>query len=67
LFDDGLTSKMRPKKYWTIPKESIEASVDELEQLLNFFIIETQRIVYAENVYSTFAVCQRLICQTFTS
>lgn len=56
LFDDGLTSKMRPKKYWTVPKESIASSVDEIEQLLNFFVIEAQRIVYAENIYATIAV-----------
>jgi len=62
LFDDGLTSKMRPKKYWTVPKESIAASVDEIEQLLNFFVIEAQRIVYAENIYATIAVsrCTRI-------
>ena len=64
LFDDGLTSKMRPRKYWTIPRESIVASVDEIEQLLNFFVIEAQRIVYAENIYSTIAVSSSFLWYT---
>lgn len=56
LFDDGLASKMRPRKYYTIPKQSLEAALDDVEQLLNFFVIESQRILYAENVYATVAV-----------
>jgi len=56
LFDDGLASKMRPRRYYTIPKQSLEAGLDEVAQLLNFFVIEAQRILYAENVYATVAV-----------
>lgn len=55
LFDDGLASKMRPKKYFTVSRESIEASVDEIEQLVNFFVIEVQRLAFAENIYATVA------------
>ena len=56
LFDDGLASKMRPRKYWTIPRESLERMTEDVEQLINFFVIESQRILYAENVYATLAV-----------
>lgn len=56
LFDDGLASKMRPRKYWTIPRESLERMTEDVEQLINFFVIEIQRILYAENVYATLAV-----------
>jgi hypothetical protein len=52
----GMMSKFRPRQYFTIPKASLERMLDDLEQLINFFVIESQRIVFAENVYATGAV-----------
>lgn len=56
IFDNGLASQMRPKKYYTIPRESLERSLEDIEQLINFFVIEIQRIVFAENIYKTAGV-----------
>lgn len=39
-----------------IPKETLEATLDDVEQLINFFVIEIQRIVFAENIPVTAAV-----------
>jgi len=55
-FGRGLTSQFRPRQYFTIPKASLERLLDDVEQLINFFVIESQRIVFAENVYATVAV-----------
>ncbi|KAF2141408.1 uncharacterized protein K452DRAFT_351523 [Aplosporella prunicola CBS 121167] len=52
---NGLASQMRPRKYVMIRKESLERFTDDLEQLINFFVIEFQRIVFAENIYVTVA------------
>ncbi|KAF2193779.1 hypothetical protein K469DRAFT_242632 [Zopfia rhizophila CBS 207.26] len=51
----GLTSQFRPRKYFIIPKASLERLLDDVEQFINFFVIESQRIVFAENVYATIA------------
>lgn len=51
----GLTSQFRPRQYFTIPKASLERLLDDVEQLINFFVIESQRIVFAENIYVTIA------------
>ncbi|KAF2690075.1 hypothetical protein K458DRAFT_383206 [Lentithecium fluviatile CBS 122367] len=51
----GLTSQFRPRKYFTIPKASLERLLDDVEQFINFFVIESQRIIFAENVYATSA------------
>ena len=56
VLKQGLTSSFRPKKYFTIPKQSLEASLEDVEQLINFFVIEFQRILFAENVANTVAV-----------
>jgi ABC-type multidrug transport system fused ATPase/permease subunit len=55
-FGRGLTSQFRPRQYFTIPKASLERMTDDVEQLINFFVIESQRVVFAENVYVTVAV-----------
>lgn len=55
VLDRGLASHMRPRKYYTIRRETLDAVMDDFEQLLNFFVIESQRIVFAENVYATIA------------
>jgi hypothetical protein len=46
---------MRPKKYYTISKESLERFLDDLEQLINFVVIEFQRVLFAENIWATSA------------
>jgi hypothetical protein len=64
-FGRGLTSQFRPRQYFTIPKASLERLLDDVEQFINFFVIESQRIVFAENVYATGAVsppCRIISC-----
>lgn len=61
LGGDGLATRMRPRKYFTIPKESLERFLDDFEQLINFFVIEFQRILFAENIWATVAVCDPVI------
>jgi len=53
VLDQGLTSKFRPKKYYTIPRETLDSFLEDAEQLINFFVIEFQRILFAENLYAT--------------
>lgn len=56
VLSQGLATSFRPRKYYTIPKESLEASIEDVEQLINFFVIEIQRVVFAENVAVSGAV-----------
>jgi len=50
---DGFATKVRPKKYYTIRKESLERFTEDFEQLINFGVIEIQRIIFAENIWAT--------------
>lgn len=61
----GLASSFRPRKYYTIPKDSIEGVLEDMEQLLDFFLIEFQRILFAENIVHTVAVCIPRIYDTW--
>jgi hypothetical protein len=53
----GFTSQLRPNRYYVIPRESLERLLEDVEQLINFFVIEIQRVVFAENIYATVTVC----------
>jgi hypothetical protein len=55
----GIASGFRPRRYYTIPKETVEAVLEDLEQLVDFFLIEFQRILFAENVLHTVLVCSQ--------
>ncbi|EXJ90232.1 hypothetical protein A1O1_03331 [Capronia coronata CBS 617.96] len=50
LMGSSVAGAVRPRRYYTIPKETLEASLEDLENLINFFVIEGQRIVFAENI-----------------
>lgn len=56
LMGSSVAGTVRPRRYYKIPKETLEASLDDLENLINFFVIEGQRIVFAENIPVTAAV-----------
>lgn len=56
ILGTGLTSQFRPRKYYTLPKETLDTLIGDLHELINFFVIETQRVVFAENVFVSAAV-----------
>ncbi|KAF3891625.1 Reticulon-like protein [Trichophyton interdigitale] len=53
LFSRGLTSSSRPRKYYTIPKDTMDSFLEDLENLVEFFLIEFQRILFVENLSYT--------------
>ncbi|GAP93468.1 putative cell lysis protein [Rosellinia necatrix] len=50
ILGHGLASQLRPRRYYTIPRETLDAMIGDIHELVNFFVIEAQRIVFAENV-----------------
>jgi hypothetical protein len=55
LLNNGFTTQLRPRKYYTIPRETLEAAIGDVHELINFFVIESQRVLFAENVYASAA------------
>ncbi|WEW62011.1 hypothetical protein PRK78_007511 [Emydomyces testavorans] len=54
-FGRGLMSSSGPRRYYTIPKDTVEGLLEDLEQLMDFFLIEFQRILFVENLSYTLA------------
>lgn len=59
VLGQGVASKMRPRRYYTIPRETLESVMEDLTELANFFVIEFQRVVFAENIGVTVGVSFR--------
>ncbi|KAI1409136.1 Reticulon-domain-containing protein [Hypoxylon sp. FL1857] len=50
ILGNGLTTQLRPRKYYTVPRETLDSLIGDVHELINFFVIESQRILFAENV-----------------
>ena len=57
ILNNGFATQLRPRKYYTLPKETIDAVIGDVHELVNFFVIEGQRILFAENILSSCVVC----------
>lgn len=56
ILNNGLASQVRPRRYYTVPRETLDAMIGDVHELVNFFVIEAQRIIFAENVGASAAV-----------
>jgi hypothetical protein len=56
LLNTSIVSQIRPRKYYTVPKETLDSLTGDFYELINFFVIESQRIVFAENLLASAAV-----------
>ncbi|KAI5821210.1 Reticulon-domain-containing protein [Pyronema omphalodes] len=49
----GIVSSFRPERYYTVPRESMESVFEHIHELVNFFVLEFQRVIYVENVFTS--------------
>ncbi|XXG94379.1 hypothetical protein Hte_000634 [Hypoxylon texense] len=55
IVGNGLATQLRPRKYYTVPRETLDSLIGDVHELINFFVIESQRILFAENVSASTA------------
>lgn len=55
LLNNGFATQLRPRKYYTVPRETLDAAIGDVHELVNFFVIEAQRVLFAENIYASAA------------
>lgn len=56
VMSNGLATQLRPRAYYTIQKETLDSLIGDVHELINFFVIESQRILFAENLIASAAV-----------
>lgn len=57
ILSNGFATQLRPRRYYTVPKETLDAVIGDVHELINFFVIEAQRILFAENILASSTVC----------
>jgi hypothetical protein len=56
LLNKGLATSFRPRQYYTVSRETLESWMGDLTELINFVVIESQRILFVENISASFGV-----------
>lgn len=56
LFNAGIASQLRPRRYYTVSRETIDGLVGDVHELINFIVIESQRILFVESIPASLAV-----------
>lgn len=56
VLNKGLATQVRPRRYYTVPRETLDILIGDVHELVNFFVIEAQRVIFAENVFASLAV-----------
>ncbi|CEJ84469.1 hypothetical protein VHEMI03483 [[Torrubiella] hemipterigena] len=57
VLNKGLASQLRPRRYYTVSRETLDNLIGDVHELVNFFVIEAQRILFAENIFASAAAC----------
>ncbi|KAH6996354.1 Reticulon-domain-containing protein [Ilyonectria sp. MPI-CAGE-AT-0026] len=50
VLNHGLATHLRPRRYYTVPRDTLDTLIGDVHELINFFVIEAQRILFAENI-----------------
>ncbi|KAI5463280.1 Reticulon-domain-containing protein [Mariannaea sp. PMI_226] len=55
VLNNGLATQIRPRRYYTVPRDTLDTLIGDVHELVNFFVIEAQRIIFAENIPASIA------------
>ncbi|KAH7017542.1 Reticulon-domain-containing protein [Ilyonectria destructans] len=55
VLNHGLATHLRPRRYYTVPRDTLDTLIGDVHELINFFVIEAQRILFAENIAASCA------------
>jgi hypothetical protein len=56
VLNNGFATQFRPRNYYMVPRETLDVAIGDVHELVNFFVIEAQRIAFVENVKASSAV-----------
>lgn len=61
VLSHGLATQMRPRRYYTVSRSTLDNMIGDVHELVNFFVIEAQRILFVENTAASVAVSSQAI------
>lgn len=54
--ENSLSTRLRPKEYRKIPESTLNATLNDIHDFIQYAVVQAQRIVYGEDLNKTFAV-----------
>lgn len=61
---DTFLARLRPKPYKTIPEDTLNATLKDIHDLIQFSVREAQKIAFAQELDKTLLVRQPVLLQT---
>lgn len=65
LGPNSLSARLRPKEYKNVPEATLNATLKDIHDLIQYAVIQAQRIVFGQDLDKTFAVSRILIDRRF--
>lgn len=56
LGNRSLSAQLRPKEYKTFPEPTLNATLKDIHDFVQYAAVQTQRIVFGQDLQKTFAV-----------
>jgi hypothetical protein len=56
LSGNSVSARLRPKEYKTIPEPTLNATLKDIHDLVQYVVVQAQRIVFGHDLDKTFAV-----------
>jgi hypothetical protein len=54
---NNFVSRMRPKQYKTVPESTLNATLKDIHDFIQYAVVKAQKIIFAEDLEKTFSVC----------
>ncbi|KAL4731255.1 hypothetical protein ACLX1H_000219 [Fusarium chlamydosporum] len=52
---NNFVSRMRPKQYKTVPESTLNATLKDVHDLIQYAVVQAQKVIFAEDLEKTFA------------
>lgn len=54
---NNFVSRMRPKQYKTFPESTLNATLKDIHDFIQYAAVKAQKVMFAEDLEKTFSVC----------
>jgi len=55
ISEDSLSTRLRPKEYKKIPESTLNATLNDIHDLIQYAVVQAQRIIFGQDLDKTFA------------
>lgn len=57
---NNFVSRMRPRQYKTVPESTLNATLGDIHDFIQYSVVQAQKVIFAEDLEKTFGVSKSL-------